>query len=178
MKSTVLSSAQSLSLEWEEEGGNLWRNITFQFMTRSKQTPGGPRYRYWMISKVTAGYQVEQDSSPSLLMMTEEDNPFSVTAPLNSSYSCQEPRSATVTTFLLNSTFSRRLSSAVITMKWVNIKKRNNGQENISRCPQHGRDFIPRVVGLSLVGVIIAVLILYFIGRKTVQSRQGNYVSM
>ena len=169
---------QSLTLVWREE--LLWRNITFQFVKTAVKTR--PEYLHWMISSISAAYEVsegEADSYYKLLMTTEEMNPVSVAAPLNTSYSCQEPRSASLLTFLLsqNSSQSRQLHSAIITMKWVHLLRPGTRLNPVTVCPQHGRDFVPKAVGFTLVGVILTILIIYFVGRNTVE-KKANYDSI
>ena len=136
-----------------------------------------------MISQITAAYEVSQErgesgSSYKLLMRTEEDNPASVGAPLNTSYSCQEPRSASLLSFLLYSNSSspaRQLQSAIITMKWVHVLRPVTTKlVPVSVCPQHGRDFVPRAVGFTLVGVVCTIIIIYFVGRNTLE-KKANY---
>ena len=157
----------------------LWRNITFQFVkTGDKTRPGS---LHWMIGRISGAYEVSEGGAEyELLMRTEAENPVSVGAPLNTSYSCLEPRSASLQTFLgyANSSYSRPLQSAIITMKWVHVLRPGTTELNpVSVCPQHGRDFVPRAVGYTLVGVVCAILIIYFVGRNTVE-KKANYDSI
>ena len=137
-----------------------------------------------MISRITAAYEVSEagpESHYKLLMTTEDVGSLSVGAPLNTSYFCQEPRSATLLTFLLfdNSTNSRQLHDAILTLKWVHVLRPGTGTKlnTVSVCPQHGRDFVPRAVGFTLVGVVCTILIIYFVGRHTVE-KKANYDSL
>ena len=132
-----------------------------------------------MLSRITATFEVREDGAEryKLLLTTEEVNPLSVIAPSNTSYSCQEPRSATFLTFLLGdgSGSFRQLHSAIITMKWVHVLR--PGSNLLSFCPQHGRDFVPRAVGFTLIGVVCTILIIYLVGRYTVE-KKANYDSL
>ena len=147
------------------------------------QDKTSPEYLYWMLNRITATYEVSEggpergpESYYKLLMTTEEVNPLSVMAPLNTSYSCQEPRSASLLTFLLNNN-SRQLQDAILTMKWVHVLRPGTKPNSVSVCPQHGRDFVPRTVGFTLLGVVCTILIIYFVGRNTVE-KKANYDSL
>ena len=151
-----------------------------QFVKTQDETR--PDHLHWMLNRITATYDVSDGGPESyykLLMMTEEVNPLSVRAPLHTSYSCQEPRSASLLTFLLynNSSLSKQLQGAQLTMKWVHVLRPGSKPNAVSVCPEHGRDFVPRAVGFTLVGVVCTILIIYFVGRNTVE-KKANYDSL
>ena len=161
------------------EGELLWRNISLQFVKTADRTAERSEHLQWMLSRITATYEVAEGGAESykLFMTTEEVNPLSVMAPSNTSYSCQEPRSATLLTFLIGDDSGpfRQLHSAIITMKWVHVVR--PGSNLLSVCPQHGRDFVPRAVGFTLIGVVCTILIIYVVGRYTVE-KKANYDSL
>ena len=170
----------------ETSGELLWRNVTLQFVKTPDQTGDKARSEdhHWRLNRITATYEVSEaeggaESDYKLLLTTESVSPLSVGAPLNTSYSCQEPRSASLLTFLLynNSSHSRQLQSAILTMKWVHVLRLGTKHNAVSVCPQHGRDFVPKAVGFTLVGVVCTILIIYFVGRNTVE-KKANYDSL
>lgn len=164
----------------------LKRNLTINF---SSQEDASGDVHYW-ISGISAFLQTEFSNNDDndatddeyIELRSVEEKPFSVMARMESAYICQEPRDAEMEAFLVTEGSieeKRRLKTAVMSIKWMKINKRNvTIGETVSTCPSHSRDFIPKVVGLSLVGVIAAILIFWCVGRKTVKPVDDGYNTM
>lgn len=164
----------------------LSRNLTIDFSSQENESG---EVLYW-ISGISAYLQTEFSNNDEndatddeyIELRSVEENPLSVMAVMGSSYTCQEPRDAEMAAFLVtegNTEEKRRLKTAVMKTKWMKIIKRNiTLSKTVSTCPNHSRDFIPKVVGLSLVGIIAAILIFWCIGRKTVKPVDDGYNNM
>ena len=117
---------------------------------------------------------------------TEDFNPFDAVSMVNLSYYCNERRSRNLDTFLIvpdNEDYKRQLKSSEIVVEWMKLYlpqhvDKNLDHETVSSCFLHSRDFVPKIVGFTLLGVIALIIVFWFVGRRTLGSSPGGYNSM
>ena len=74
----------------------------------------------------------------------------------------------------------RQLKTAVLTMHWIKLSLLGVGGATLgaASCPQHAHDFVPKVVGFSLLGVVAVILVFWCVGRKTIAPADSGYNNM
>ena len=74
----------------------------------------------------------------------------------------------------------RQLKTAVLTMHWIKLSLLGVGGAALgaASCPQHAHDFVPKVVGFSLLGVVAVILVFWCVGRKTIAPADSGYNNM
>ena len=74
----------------------------------------------------------------------------------------------------------RQLKTAVLTMHWIKLSLPGRGEAALgaASCPQHAHDFVPKVVGFSLLGVVAVILVFWCVGRKTIAPADSGYNNM
>ena len=74
----------------------------------------------------------------------------------------------------------RQLKTAVLTLHWIKLSLHGRGGAALgaASCPQHAHDFVPKVVGFSLLGVVAVILVFWCVGRKTIAPADSGYNNM
>ena len=141
---------------------------------------------YW-ITDITAFFQTEALSSNGheteetvhfleLRKRKTDLNPFEAVSVGNMSYTCDERRSSSFEAYLVAPDIGlrRQLKNAEITVKWIKMLLPQHLDvdlklESMSSCFIHSRDFVPKVVGFTLLGVVALILVFWFVGRRSLQ---------
>ena len=143
--------------------------------------------RFW-INQVSAWFQTEgfnmnmTTGKQYINVQSYQSNPFGAAFREDVSYECDEPRSTEMDTFLVSEGkegISRKLKTSVMTLKWISLYHqhpiRSHHQPNHISCLHHSRDFVPKVVGFSLLGVCVFIIVFWLIGRKRIQPTECGY---
>ena len=161
----------------------LYRNLSLHIgMGKAEKTT-----RFW-ISQVSAWFQTENinfnmtTGRQFINVRSIETNPFGATFREDVSYLCDEPRSTEMDTFLVTEGIkgiTRKLKTSVMTLKWIGLYHQHHVQShhqvNFTSCFHHSRDFVPKVVGFTLLGVCVFIITFWFIGRKRIQPAVSGY---
>jgi len=175
------NQTQALVIEWENSDvslQSLTRNLSI-FMKTGEDTNGDSFY--W-ISHLIGFFQVDDDGDRTQFIKVRslKFNPLGAFSANNRSYNCGEPRSAELEMFLISENQERKLKSGVIKTKWLVLLKPEDVEfpeklKTFSSCYLHSRDFVPEIVGFSLVGVVAFVIIFWCVGRKHIEPHQLGY---
>ena len=143
--------------------------------------------KFW-ISHVTAWFQTEGFSmnrtsgKQFINVLSYQSNPFGAAFREDVSYTCDEPRSTEMDTFLISEGkegVSRKLKTSVMTLKKISLYHqqhvRSPQQASYISCFHHSRDFVPKVVGFTLLGVCVFIITFWLIGRKRIQPTDCGY---
>jgi len=183
-------------LEWSDTDtgvNSFYRNLTIVIEKNRDYADNQPFY--W-VTNIEAVIEVEvqtlQDGQDSfhyiqLKRRSSDYNPFDVVSLVNLSYSCKERRSRNMDTFYVVPIegVRRQLKSSEIVLEWLNLylpqhidRDLDQDLSSISSCFIHSRDYIPKIVGFSLLGVIALIIVFWFVGRRTMTPSPDGYNSM
>jgi len=173
------NQTQALVIEWknsDETLQTLSRNLSI-FLKTGVDTNG--ETFYW-ISHLIGFFQVDDDRTQFIKVKSLKFNPLGAFSSNNRSYNCGEPRSAELEIFLVSENQERKLKSGVIKTKWLVLLKPDDIEhpeklETFSSCYHHSRDYVPEIVGFTLIGVVAFVIIIWCVGRKHIEPYQLGY---
>lgn len=193
---TATNSTQTFTIQWTE--GELNRNLTLTFARNSSTAQYG-------VSKISAVYELRTINStvPKVLpdnstinvtelvveyisISTFQMNPWEFLVPENRSYLCVDVGDKSLISELhrTNETGGDpgiRLFNASISFKKVQFDAFRAEDvtpdfQTPSDCSYRPNDIVPIIVGCSLAGLVLMVLIAYLIGRR--KSRARGYQSV
>jgi len=192
---TASNSTQFVALQWTEGGFN--RNLSLTFSRNSSTQQYG-------VSKISAVYELKRinvtvpkvvnettiNVTESVLeyitITTFQMDPWEFLVPENRSYLCvdvgdKSMRAELHRTDETGGSPGERLSNATISFKKVQFDAFRSPDsapdfQTPSDCSYRPNDIVPIIVGCSLAGLVLMVLVAYLIGRR--KSRARGYQSV
>jgi len=188
------SSTQVIVLEWEEFNHeakqNLSRKLSLIFSRNSYNVTSTPSYR---LSKVQAEYEQKSNGSPQtnevnnssqfLYMETEDLDMRNFHVPFNRSFSCNESLSLSMSSV---SDRQRRVSKGTLrkTLFVLDNIQFDAFRSNLThlkryqppmdcRRTKHRSDILPVIVGGSLAGTVVFIVICYLIRQRKIPKAKG-----
>lgn len=188
-QSNCKNDTQTLNLTWKTWARNdsstlLWRNLTVIFEKKKNESYYGVR-RFYAEFEMAKFVSNATNATSSLQIDSKELDKLMLLTPLDRSYLCANIDTVSLHTSLnydIPNTVPTVLNNTLLTAKHVQFDAFRpadhapSGFRTPMDCDYQPNDIIPIAVGVSLAGLVVAILIAYMVGRR--RQRQRGYQSV